>query len=203
MLPAAGPLQQAEDVALALATAQAKAVSWGGAPSEFIVMGHSAGAHLVDLLASAPSKVMKFGAQRWLGTISLDSAAMDVVKIMEGRHYWLYNMPFGHDPKYWREASPSHVLSADATPMLLVCSTMRPDNPCSQAHDFAAKAASLGVRVKLLEEPLSHGQINKKLGTQGAYTDAVESFMGSLSPAVMKVLQQKTRPGSGEWRASR
>ena len=191
LLPKAGPLEQVEDVARALAAAQAKAASWGGDPSRFILMGHSAGAHLVDLLASAPSKASQFGVQPWLGTISLDSAAMDVVKIMEGHHFWFYNMAFGHDAKYWRAASPYHELSGDAAPMLLVCSTKRADSPCIQAHEFAAKAASLGIRVKLLEEPLSHGQINGKLGTQGTYTDAVESFMGSLSPAVMKALPNR------------
>jgi acetyl esterase/lipase len=191
LLPGAGPLQQAEDVARALAVAQAKAASWGGDPAEFILMGHSAGAHLVNILASDPSRAYRLGAQPWLGNISLDTSAMNVVKTMQGRHYWFFNMAFGRDAKYWKAVSPSHLLSADARPMLLVCSSLRSDNPCVQAHDFAAKAASLGVRVEVLEEPLSHGQINKRLGTPGAYTDAVESFMQSLSPAAMKALANR------------
>src|SRR5262249_45272449 len=53
MLPGADPYVQAEDVKLALWTAQEKAASWGGDRSKFIVMGHSAGAHLVALVATA------------------------------------------------------------------------------------------------------------------------------------------------------
>ncbi|MBZ5664150.1 MAG: alpha/beta hydrolase [Acidobacteriia bacterium] len=54
LLPAADPLEQANDVAKALAFAQSQAKSWGGDPSRFVLMGHSAGAHLVTLLAADP-----------------------------------------------------------------------------------------------------------------------------------------------------
>ena len=107
---------------------------------------------------------------------------------MQGSHHRLYDMAFGRDAKYWKAASLFHLLSADTRPMLLVCSSVRPDNPCVQTHDFAAKAASLGLRVEVLEEPLSHGQINNRLGIPAPYTDAVESFMQSLDPAAIKAL---------------
>ena len=80
------PLQQAEDIARALAAAQGKAASWGADPTKFILMGHSAGAHLVALLAAAPQGARKFGAAPWLGTVALDSAALDVPQIMNARH---------------------------------------------------------------------------------------------------------------------
>ena len=53
MLPQQDALAQADDVARALAFAQSRARSWGGDPGKFILMGHSAGAHLVALLAAA------------------------------------------------------------------------------------------------------------------------------------------------------
>jgi hypothetical protein len=45
---------------------------------------------------------------------------------------------------------------------------------------LADKAAALKVRVQVLREDLSHEEINEKLGLPGAYTDAVEEFLGTL-----------------------
>ncbi len=187
LLPEAGPLQQAGDVARALATAQAKATSRGGDPDKFILMGHSAGAHLVALLDADPALAYKAGARPWLGTIALDSAAFNVVTIMKRPHYRLYDGAFGTDPAYWRTASPFYRLTASARPILLVCSTRR-DDSCPQARSFAAKADALGVRAEVVGEDLSHREINATLGEPGAYTDAVERFMGSLDPAVKQAL---------------
>ncbi|EER58388.1 LipQ, partial [Acidovorax delafieldii 2AN] len=52
LLPEAGPDEQLRDVARALATAQRQAPGWGADPQRFLTMGHSAGAHLVALLAA-------------------------------------------------------------------------------------------------------------------------------------------------------
>jgi arylformamidase len=98
LLPKANPIEQARDVARALAVAQDKAASWGGDRSKFILIGHSAGAHLVSLLTAAPSVSSGIVSTPWLGTVSLDSAAFDVVKIMEARHFALYDPAFGRDP---------------------------------------------------------------------------------------------------------
>lgn len=193
LLPKADPLQQAEDVARALAKAQAQATSWGGNSSKFILMGHSAGAHLIALLGAEPSKAIGIGAKPWLGTISLDSAALDVVQIMEAKHAHFYDRAFGAQPTYWRSTSPLHVLTASASPMLVVCSTRRKD-ACLQARSISAHASSIGAHIKILEQDLSHREVNETLGLDGAYTDAVEAFMGSLDMAVMKAL---TTPSKG------
>ncbi len=188
MLPDTDPLQQADDVARALAVAQSNAAAWGGDASRFIVMGHSAGSHLVSLVAAEPPIAYKLGVRPWLGTVSLDSAALDVIQIMERSHYRLYDQAFGNSISYWKSASPVHQLTAGARPILAVCSSTRPDKPCQQAHDFSNKAASLGVRVAVLEQALSHREINQNLGLPGAYTDAVELFMGSLDESVKSKL---------------
>src|SRR5688572_21089264 len=52
LLPDADPLEQAEDVAHALAAVQERIHEWGGDGSRVVLMGHSAGAHLVALVAS-------------------------------------------------------------------------------------------------------------------------------------------------------
>jgi arylformamidase len=188
MLPGTDPLQQSEDVMRALATAQSHVTEWGGDPARFILMGHSAGAHLVSLVAADPSKAIKSGAKPWLGTVSLDSAALDVAPIMEGKHYRFYDQAFGNDPAYWKSVSPIHHLTAGAKPILAVCSSTRPDKPCTQAHQFADKAASLGIRITVLEQALTHKQINQELGLASAYTDSVETFMSSLDSTVKSLL---------------
>ena len=184
LLPKADPLEQAQDIASALAKAQSRAASWGGDPRKFIVMGHSAGAHLVALLTASPDMAFKLGAKPWLGTILLDSAAFDIVKLMEAKHAYLYDLAFGKDPAYWRAASPLHVLSETAIPFLAVCSTRRMDS-CSQAAQFVTEAESLNVHASVLEQDLSHKDINLQLGLEGSYTDAVELFMGGLNASVM------------------
>lgn len=187
LLPDADPLEQARDVARALATAQRQAAGWGAEPTRFILMGHSAGAHLVTLLNAAPSLAEAAGASTWLGTVALDSAALDVAPIMQTRHYRLYDAAFGTDPAYWRAVSPLQRLEATARPVLLVCSSRREDS-CAQADGFASRATSRGVRAQVLRQDLSHEDINQTLGQPGPYTQAVEAFMAALDPAVARGL---------------
>lgn len=180
MVPAARPLEQAHDVARALAFAQDRARSWGGDAARFVLVGHSSGAHLVSLLTADAALVTSLGVKPWLGTVSLDSAAFDVVEIMQGRHYGLYDAAFGAVPDDWRKASPTHQLKDRlSAPLLAVCSSRRGDS-CPQARAFAAKAATLGGRVSVLPVDLSHGDLNDQLGTAGPYTDGVESFLRTL-----------------------
>lgn len=176
--------EQADDVAQALAAVQAAAPRWGADPSRVLLMGHSAGAHLVALLAAQPARALALGAQPWLGTVALDSAALDVPRIMQSRHMGFYDAAFGRDPNGWRDASPADRLTRGAAPMLLVCSSQRRDNPCAQAQAFAAKAHALDVRAEVLPQDLNHAEINATLGQPGAYTDAVDAFWRSLSPAL-------------------
>lgn len=176
MLPEADPLTQARDIAMAIGVAQDKAAGWGGERSRFILMGHSAGAHLVALLASSPQLR---GALTWRGTVALDSAGFDIAQLMQARHMGLYDDAFGTDPSYWNAASPYAQLTQAGSPMLAVCSTRRSD-ACEQARHYAAKATGLGMRMSVLPQDLSHRDINATLGQPGPYTEAVERFIDSL-----------------------
>jgi len=182
MVPDLNGLQQADDVARALSYAQAHASAWGGDPTKFILMGHSAGAHLVALLNAAPTKAYAFGAKPWLGTVALDSAAYDIPAVMDQDHYRFYDKAFGRDRRTWELSSPYFVITSEARPMLAVCSTKRPDKPCNQVQAFATKAKALNVSVQVLELPLSHAEINEELGLPSVYTDTVERFMKSVLP---------------------
>jgi acetyl esterase/lipase len=180
LLPEAKPLEQANDVARALAAAQRSAASWGADPNRFVLMGHSAGAHLVAGLGANPALLSAAGAVRPRGIVSLDSAAMDVVQIMEfPRHPRLYDRAFGENPSDWAAASPYHQLRSGALPMLAVCSSRRFD-ACPQARRLAQKAATLGARIDVLPQDLSHAEINRTLGQLSDYTASVNAFIAGL-----------------------
>lgn len=176
LLPEADPLVQAQDVAKALASAQERVRSLGGDPRRFVLMGHSAGAHLVTLLSADPNMATRVGAKLWRGTIGLDSAAYDVTEIMKSSHPRLYDRAFGSDPAFWRRASPSAQLLPAARPMLLVCSSTRRTS-CAQAEGFEARARTVGVRATVLPVAKSHSAINEDLGKPGSYTVAVDRFV--------------------------
>lgn len=179
LMPDAYPLDQAKDLAQALAFAQNAAPSWGGDPERFVLMGHSAGAHLVALLSANPAYTRAAAAGPWLGTVPLDSAAYDVPAVMEARHFSLYDRAFGDDPAYWHAASPTLVLQGAPPPMLMVCSSRRPAS-CGQAQAFAERASELSGRAEVLPIDLSHSGINRELGEPGPYTEAVDKFLRSL-----------------------
>ena len=189
ILPDTPVAVQERDVQAALMAAQQRAGTWGGDPSRFILMGHTAGAHLVALLNARAPQALREGAWPWLGTVSLDSAVMNVPAYMRAPHLPLYDDAFGSDPAYWVALSPFHQWTVGAPPVQLVCSTERADQPCSQADALARHVRNQGGRAEVLPQDLNHGEINATLGLESDYTRAVEAFMGSLDLEVARRLQ--------------
>lgn len=180
LVPQVTPLQQADDVARAIAKVQALAESWGGDPDRVVLMGHSAGAHLVALVSASPVFAQRAGAKPWRGTVVLDSAALNLVSLMSAPHARFYDRVFGNDPALWQAASPYYSVEAGGPPMLLVCSTQRPDRSCEQSATFAARASARGLRVSVSAQNLSHGEVNFNLGLPGDETDTVDAFLASI-----------------------
>lgn len=189
LLPQAAPLQQAQDVAAALAWVQQQAPRWGGDGRKVVLIGHSAGAHLVALLTASRQLQQAAGLQPWLGTVALDSAAYDVPALMQRRHFRFYDQAFGTDPAGWQAVSPLAQLQQPMPPLLAVCSQQRPDKPCDEALRFVAHARQLGSRAALLPVARSHRDINATLGNDDGYTRAVEAFMAGLDPALASRLR--------------
>lgn len=195
MLPDIHPAQQAEDVAKALVFSQKNAHKWGGSSSKFILMGHSAGAHLVSLITVRPSDEI----EPWLGTIALDSAAYNIESVMKEKSPpRLYKKAFGENPTYWKDASPMYGLNHKLRPFLAVCSSKRKDNPCLQAKNFVEKANKYQSQAELLPINLSHREINVQLGQANCYTQGIDSFMEKLDPSVSLLLKDQSNPQSGQ-----
>lgn len=185
-------LAQANHVAKAVAFIQDSAQKWGADPTKLILMGHSAGAHLVSLV-NADARIRQInGVRPILGTVSLDAGAIDVVKQMPNVYPFLktrYQEAFGNTEADWITASPFHQIDRTAAPWLGVCSTTRKDDPCGQAHAYADKSTRLGIKASVLPEHKNHGAINKELGMPGNYTRGVEIFMASLDPIIAQMLK--------------
>lgn len=171
------PDLQAADVARALALVERNVARWGADPSRIVLMGHSAGGHLVALLSAHPAGWAAAGLGPWSGTVVLDSAAIDLVAIMERRHARLYDDAFGRDPAYWQRNSPLHQLADDALPMLIACSSTRMDNPCANARSFVARGRAMGKNFTLHPEPKNHGAMNRDFGRDPVYTAIIDRFI--------------------------
>ncbi|WP_415889575.1 alpha/beta hydrolase [Neptuniibacter sp. SY11_33] len=196
LVPEVTPLEQLKDLQQALVTAQNSMRQFGGSPDDFLLMGHSAGAHLVALLSSTQAEVIKKGGNSWLGSILLDSAALNVPEIMRSKHYGFYDKAFGSNPEFWLQVSPYHQIKSDLNSVLLICSNGR-SKACEQADRYAEKARSYGVSASVLKSPYSHKDINVQLGLVNDYTGRVEQFMSSLGVQVQIVLMQvKTDAGN-------
>ncbi|MBN8212366.1 MAG: alpha/beta hydrolase [Xanthomonadales bacterium] len=181
MLPDTDPLEQARDIARAIAKAQDTVASLGGDPDGFVLMGHSAGAHLIGLVAASPAMIRQAGVKPWRASVLLDGGAIDTEATMQGRgrKLSLFDAAFGKDPAYWRAASPLAQLNARTAPVLAVCASGRRDS-CPANRLFLDKAARLGTRTQLLEKPMSHMEINRDLGEDNDYTREVEAFLRSV-----------------------
>ena len=180
MLPDADVLTQAKDIVSALVVAQKFAKDWGGDPEQFILMGHSAGAHLVALISSAPSTAISKGALPWIGSVLLDSAALNVKTIMEAPHFKLYDKVFGTDSAFWVKCSPLIQMTSKIAPILAVYSSRREDSVL-QSKVFIEKAISFGTKASVLSVDMSHGEINEELGLKSEYTKNVDEFMNSIT----------------------
>ncbi|RDI23314.1 acetyl esterase/lipase [Pseudacidovorax intermedius] len=184
LVPQVDVRAQAQDVARALAEVQRLAPDWHADADRLVLMGHSAGAHLVALLSADPSLATAQGARRWRGTVVLDSAALDTEGLMQHRHLRFYDRAFGADPALWRAVSPTARLAPGSLPMLLVCASERRDDSCGQSARFADRVRAAGGQATVLPQPLSHGEINAQLGTPSGYTQAVDRFIDGWAAPV-------------------
>lgn len=180
LVPAVDVATQAQDVAHALAKVQRLAPDWGADPRKLVLMGHSAGAHLVALLSADPAQAVAQGARPWRGSVVLECAALDTEALMQRRHLRMYDRAFGPDPAAWRAVSPTARLAPGSLPMLLVCAGERRDDSCGQSAKFAGRVQEAGGRATVLPQPLSHSEVNARLGEPGAYTEAVDRFIDTL-----------------------
>lgn len=179
LVPDVNVNEQTKDIAKALSFSQNYLKKYGIKSKDFIVMGHSAGAHLVSLLASNLNLASRFDVKPWAATISIDTGVFDVVELMNNRHLPLFDKAFGNDEKFWKLVSPYHQLKKKSFPFLIICSKKRKAS-CNQSKSFISKLKKLNTYTKVLEIDLNHKNLNKKLGLNNEYTKEVDNFLSKF-----------------------
>lgn len=172
LVPAATVEQQAQDVADAVAKLRGQAAKLGVDASRIVLMGHSAGAHLVALVGTDPRYFAKAGMKpdAVRGVIPLDGAAYDVPRqIAEGGNFMhdTYVQAFGTDPARQKALSPTLQVAAPNAPDFLILHIARDDGTAqSTALGAALRAAGTPAEVVAVEGKglRGHMEINRKLG---------------------------------------
>lgn len=174
---------QEEDVADAVAWVFTHIAAYGGDPGRIVLMGHSAGGHLVSLLATADFLLPARGiaTNRLKGIISLDAGGYDLVS--QSRLPLLkklYENAFGSNPDTLRKASPLFQIRPPGKyPPFLVVTRGSPAR-MSDARRFASRLRATGAEAEIVPaNPYSHGRVNTALGDPAdtLVTPAVEAFL--------------------------
>jgi len=189
LVPQASVEQQAEDVAHALKFLLERADQLGIDRSRVVLMGHSAGAHLVALVGTDERYLKAAGLSfaDVAGVIPNDGAAYDVPAQMEDGPAIMqqtYAEAFGTDSARQRALSPTHQAAAPNAPAFLLLHVQRPDG-VRQAQALGKALSAAGTRVEFGSFPgeglRGHGEINRQLGNPDyAATGLVDDWLKRL-----------------------
>lgn len=172
LVPAARVEDEAADVAQALAALIAHAGELGIDPHRIVLMGHSAGAHMVALVGTDESYLkaagLSFGAVA--GFVPIDGAAYDVAEQMQSGPAIMqrtYTAAFGSDPARQRALSPTMAAHAPNPGHFLILHVQRPDG-IRQSERLADALRTSGASVAIGSFPgeglAGHMTINRRLG---------------------------------------
>ncbi len=172
LVPEATVEQEAADVALALSWLRAHAEANGIDADRVVLMGHSAGAHLVALVGTDPTYLqsagLDYGAVR--GVVAIDGAAYDIPRQIADAGSFMhdtYAQAFGSDPVRQRKLSPTMQAAAPNAPAFLLLHVSRPDG-IAQAKELADALTAAGTPVERRQFEgtglRGHMKINRSLG---------------------------------------
>ena len=189
LVPEATIEQQVTDVALALASLLKDAEKLNIDRDRVVLLGHSAGGHIVSLLGTDPRYLASAGLSHEdiAGIISLDISIYDAAhRMSEFGPGEAGNMgvAFGTDTERHRALSPAlHTVSPNAPSFLI----LHVDRPLvgEASEDFARLLRDAGsqARVQEIETESSNGhrEINVRMGEPAfAGTAAVDNWLGEI-----------------------
>ncbi|MGA7702429.1 MAG: alpha/beta hydrolase [Thermoguttaceae bacterium] len=179
--PAAKHPAHINDVASAVRWVYDHAAEFGGSREKIVVMGHSAGCHLVTLLALDPRYLagVKLRPSDLRGVVAWSGGAYDLVaKVKAGGMYGPYiKSAFGDSQAAWRDASPvAHVGDAKSLPPFLFISVVDRGKTDSKlaAENLAQliRNAKGQAKTKLIEGR-THMTVNALLGAANDTTGGI------------------------------
>ena len=189
LAPAVGFPAYVQDVACAIAWVYQNVPAFGGDSERLLLMGHSAGAHLVSLVSTDESYLAVYGLSLEVlkGTVSMDTASYDIPSLMEQAGFKLkqtYKAAFGVNPEVWENASPLIHISSnkEIPPFLLIYAGER------IASERASKAMADVLRNAAIKVELYHAvnknhiTLNEGIGKSGDEpTRAIIEFLDMIS----------------------
>lgn len=180
---------QAADVARAVRYLIDNAARLGFDPGRIVIMGHSAGAHLVSLVGTDDQYLRDAGLSFASidGVIPIDGAAYDVPKqIADGGNFMhdTYLQAFGTDPARQRALSPTIQAMAPNAPSFLLVHVQRKDG-VAQNKELEAALRRGRTAVQRNEFPgtglKGHGEINRRMGDPSyPATGVVDAWLKSV-----------------------
>ena len=186
LVPDATVEQQAADVASAVRALIDRAGALGIDRRRVVIMGHSAGAHLVALVGTDEKYLRGAGLSfsDIAGVIPIDGAAYDVPAQMKDGPPIMqktYAQAFGTDPARQKALSPTLQAGAPNAPQFLLLYVQRPDG-VRQAEALGKALVAGGSKVERGSFPgeglQGHAEINRRLGDPTyAPTRAVDAWL--------------------------
>jgi arylformamidase len=157
-----------EDVADALKWVIDSIETYGGDPTKIVIMGHSAGAHLVALTATSPDFLPSLGIplESIKGAVCIDTEGYEVTpdEVAENE---IYQNAFGTDATALAAASPmNHVQSSVSYPKFFIAKRGS-QTRIELADKFIAKLQNAGVSVSEVKcNQYDHEEINAAIGAK-------------------------------------
>ena len=169
---------QVKDVVHSINWVRRNISRYGGDAKRIVIMGHSAGSHLVSMVAAK-----RLGG-KLRGVIANDVQAYDMIAYggMRGSLPRVYAAAFGNNLDNWIRWSPvTYIRRASAggfPPFMIMYSGSNYERRKTLANGFAADLKAKGTRVTLFNgRRYSHGSIASTIGTSAEVTRAVERFL--------------------------
>jgi arylformamidase len=169
-----------QDVAAALGWLHRNAERLGVDGERMVLMGPSAGAHLVALVVTNTEFLEGEGVDPAIvrGVASYDVEAYDLPARMSLPDRDALFSAFGKDPVVWEHASPIYHLRPGLPPFQLVC--RGDEQRLAFCHDFAEKLEAEGTDVDILDgSALHHTEVADVVGERSdrILTPGVEDFL--------------------------
>lgn len=167
-----------QDVASGIVWTKQHIAAYGGNPSRLFLMGHSAGAHLVALVATDPQYLGSYGlspARVLSGVFPIDGASYELNDRRKNERL-VRNMidnAFGTDPAVLTAASPiNQVRAGQSYPSFILAVVKQRDEAVDQTNRLAGLLQRAGAlaQVIVVDYPdersilAAHGQIANDLG---------------------------------------
>jgi acetyl esterase/lipase len=142
-----------QDVAAGIAWTRANIGRYGGDPQRLFLLGHSAGAHLVALVATDPQYLAAHGLglrESVSGVMPIDTASYDLVANNGTAVGRMIENAFGTDPAVLRAASPLLIVKPGSQdyPPFVIAAAKRRHLAVQQSHALAGLLPQARVIVE-------------------------------------------------------